>query len=772
MGAAASTVGLSWSARAVFADHDFSDPGWSPGLEERINSACLICPSRCGIRGRVVDGNLVGIGGSPLHPVNQGGICPRGIAGVQVLYHPDRLRAPLVRDGARGSGAWREVSLDEAVTQLAARLAVLRTEGRPQQLAALVGYSAGTMEDMWRQFLAASGSANLIHDAYDDGASAVIEAMHGIRRPPGYDLERADFILSFGAPLFEAWWSPLQAFAAYAHRERGRNAQARFVQVDTRFSRTAARAHEWVGIRPGTHAALALGIAYVLIRDELYDADFVATHVAGFEDGPDGSGQVQPGYRSRILRNYRTEDVSAATGVPVARVTALARRLAESEAPLAVLGTDVLHAPDGLLAGLAVHSLNVLMGRINRPGGILFGDDPPLASLPTIEPEGTTRAGLAAGAVLTPSPPLGEGGAAGRFAQTVADADAPPIDTLLLYYANPLASAEQPDTWQRALERIPFVVSFSPFLDETTAHADLVIPDLLPYERWQDAPAPPSYPHPVWAVARPMVEGPSTTRSTGDVLLALSSRLGGIVAASLPYDDMEALLEARAEGLFRAQRGTLLGDAFERAHHLAMQERGWWLPEHADFRAFWNDLVARGGWTDLFYDDTDPARIAHTPSRRIELLTPALSAIDATRQPYLAVGMSETHGDDEHPLQLIPYRVSTLASGTIGLQPWMAEQPGLFPDVHWVPWVEVAPETASHAHLGDGQSVWVVSARGRYRARLKISHGIAHETVAAPYGLRHPDGELANPYTLLDGQSEPLTGVPSWSTTFVRLEPA
>ena len=102
----------------------------------------------------------------------------------------------------------------------------------------------------------------------------------------------------------------------------------------------------------------------------------------------------------------------------------------------------------------------------------------------------------------------------------------------------------------------------------------------------------------------------------------------------------------------------------------------------------------------------------------------------------------------------------------------MAEQPGLFPDVHWVPWVEVAPETASHAHLGDGQSVWVVSARGRYRARLKISHGIAHETVAAPYGLRHPDGELANPYTLLDGQSEPLTGVPSWSTTFVRLEPA
>ena len=177
-----------------------------------------------------------------------------------------------------------------------------------------------------------------------------------------------------------------------------------------------------------------------------------------------------------------------------------------------------------------------------------FGDAPPLSSLPGITPDRTTRAGLNADAILGAGAPLGTGDTAVRFAEAVASADPSPVDTLLLYYANPLASSAQPEAWRRALERIPYVVSFSPFLDDTTAQADLVIPDLLPYERWQDAPSPSSYPHPVWALARPMVEAPPTTRQTGDVLLTLSSMLGDSVSAALPHDNFESLLQARADG--------------------------------------------------------------------------------------------------------------------------------------------------------------------------------------------------------------------------------
>ena len=86
-----------------------------------------------------------------------------------------------------------------------------------------------------------------------------------------------------------------------------------------------------------------------------------------------------------------------------------------------------------------------------------------------------------------------------------------------------------------------------------------------------------------------------------------------------------------------------------------------------------------------------------------------------------------------------------------------------------MPWVEVHPTTAAELGLADGTSVWVTSARGRYRARLKLFPGVARGTVCAPYGLRHPEGELANPLRLLDGTADPLTGLPCWFTTFVRL---
>jgi anaerobic selenocysteine-containing dehydrogenase len=155
--------------------------------------------------------------------------------------------------------------------------------------------------------------------------------------------------------------------------------------------------------------------------------------------------------------------------------------------------------------------------------------------------------------------------------------------------------------------------------------------------------------------------------------------------------------------------------------------------------------------------------------------TALLSALEeegSTRSLYLDIAARTAEGPSEDELRLIPYRVSTLASGTLTLQRWLAEQPGIFPDVLWHPWVEVAPETARALELGDETPVWVVSSRGRYQALLKVFPGTAPGTVSAPYGLRHPDGQPANPLRLLDGATDPLTRLPNWSSTFVRLERA
>ncbi|HYL20927.1 MAG TPA: molybdopterin-dependent oxidoreductase [Gemmatimonadales bacterium] len=776
-GAAAATLAAYQAKDVHWTAEQAEEAGWQPGIEERRNSTCLICPARCGIRGRTFDGRLVRILGNPLHPASRGGVCPRGVGGVQVLYHPQRIAAPLVRVGERGQGQWRSATPEEAVALLAARLGALRTAGRPERLAVLAGYSAGTMDELWRQFLAAFGSPNYVADDYADGSDTVMALMHGIARRPGYDLERARLVVSFGAPLFEGWWSPMQAYVAFGRQAKGELARRRFVQVDTRFSRTAARAHEWVAVQPGTHGVLALGIAYVLIKEQTFDAAFVARHIVGFEDGVDAAGRRVEGYRSLVLRSYRTEEVSAITGVPVERIVALARGFADGPGAVAVCGADVLHAPDGLLHGLAVHSLNVLLGNIGRPGGVVFGVDPPLAPLAPLALDARARAGRARPPIARPAAPFGTGDQPAQFATRVAHETESPVDALLLYYSNPLASAPNPEEWRTALGRIPFVVSFSPFLDETTRLADLVLPDLLGYERWQDAPTPASYPYPVWGLAQPLVAPPPRARHTGEVLLAVAQALGGDVARSLPYADFPALLKARARGLFVARRGMTLGDEFERTHYRQMEERGWWLPQETDFEAFWKDIVERGGWADLLYDGTDPARLANTASGRIELVPEALRRALARRgdgaEPYVAIRSATPAGaTPQFPLRLLPYRVSTLSSGTLNLEPWLAEQPALLLDVHWVPWVEVHPTTAAGLGLADGTLVQVVSARGRYRARLKLFAGAAPGHVNAPYGLKHPDGALANPLQLLDGATDPLTGLAAWCSTFVRLERA
>ncbi|HET9515245.1 MAG TPA: molybdopterin-dependent oxidoreductase [Gemmatimonadales bacterium] len=776
----AAGAGIAWYQTQALrqAREPREDPGWQPGVESLLASSCLICPARCGIQGRTVDGRLVRIIGNPLHPMSRGGVCPRGIAGVQMLYHPERLSAPLIRAGTRGMGQWQPGTIDGAVGRIAERLRALRAEGRPEAAAVVAGYCEGSMADLWRQFLRAFGSPNYFSDAYGDGTETVMELMHGIAKRPGYDLERARLVVSFGAPLFEAWWSPLQAFVAFA----GPGAAAaepprpRFVQVDTRFSHSAARAHEWIAVRPGTHGVLALGVAYVLIREELFDAGFVARHVAGFEDSRDAAGRPQEGYRSVVLHNYRTEEVSAVTGVPVERIVALAKTFAEQRPALAVCGTDVLLAPNGLLDGLAVHSLNVLMGNVNRPGGVLFGDHPPLESLAPPVLDAVARAGLAHDQLSGSAPAFGPGDAARRFAEAIAGGQAAPPEMLLLYYANPLASTPAVEAWRTALSRIPLVVSFSPFLDETTRYADLILPDLLPYERWQDAPTPDSFPYPVWGLVQPLVEPGDGRMHTGDVILKLGEVLGGSVAQSLPYPDFATLLQMRARGLFAARRGMTLGNEFERTHLRQMEERGWWLPEQAKFEDFWAGLVARGGWTDLFYDDTDPDRLSLNPGRRIDLMPARLArALESEHRGRTLYGLSAREASSstgDFPLRLIPYRLSTLASGGLTLQRWIAEQPTVLSDRHWIPWVEVHPSTAGALGLDDGTMVWVESPHGRYRARLHLFPGAAPETVCAPYGLRHPDGEPANPLHLLDGSTDPLTGLSSWFTTAVRLAPA
>jgi anaerobic selenocysteine-containing dehydrogenase len=266
----------------------------------------------------VFEGRAVKIEGNPAHPINGGGIGPKGQAGLQLLYHPDRIRGPLQRSGPRGSGRWTQITWDTAIGRLASELSALRGTGHPEGLVVIDGEPRGVVPRLWDRFLRAYGSPNHVtHASTSEGARALaMRWMQGSTELPAYDWQDTGYVLGFGVGLFDSWCQTIHMSRASGALRRGKPGQrAKFVHVASRFSVTAAKADEWIAIEPGTDGALALAIAHVLVRDGLYDRAFVGEHTFGFDDFRDKAGRSHRGFRTMVLSEYAPEKVSRITGV-------------------------------------------------------------------------------------------------------------------------------------------------------------------------------------------------------------------------------------------------------------------------------------------------------------------------------------------------------------------------------------------------------------------------------------------------------------------------
>ena len=746
-------------------------PGWSPGSEEFVPSTCTLCPSHCGILVRIVDGAAVAIRGNPLHPISRGGLCPKGQAGLQLLNHPTRFRGPLERTGPPGSDGFDPISWDAALERVAKTLGSLRREGRAESVGWLVGDLHGSTNELLERFLRVYGSPHLARQSYRDGSEEVLRLTQGIETAPAFDLDRADLVVSFGAPLSEAWRCLPQAARARGLPE-GR--KRRWVQIDTRLSRTAVTADLWLAIRPGGYGALALSIAYVLLKEGLYDSRWISDGVTGFEDWTDAQGRLVPGYRTLVLRHGRPEAIARRTGLEVRKIVRLAKEFGRASRPLAVWDNVVGWSRTGLADALAIHALNVIAGSLQRPGGIFV--QPPLP-VPSLE----ESAPLPSGSAESPGRTLG----GADWADRVLDPDGPPIQVLFLYHANPVASAPDPEKIRRALERIPLVISFSPFPDESSRHAHLVLPDHTYLERWQDAPAPSTVPYPVWGVVQPVVPPLHDTRATADVLLQLASLIGDDLPAAFPWSSMEELVRERGEALTAARRGSAFVSAFRLDELREMEARGWWIPHGQTAGQFWKHLRESGGWFDPYHDDQGRAGASRRPDGRVSLFPEEArqriaGALPGLVEGFLPLGEASEKGrnrsaTDAYPLMLQPYRVMTLAAGGLPLMPWLLENVGVQTGNAWEVWAEIHPDTARELKLDSGRRVRIVSKHGAFTARLSCFEGAQPGVVNVPYGLHSAAGgwgglESANPLVAVGDARDPVTGLPDWSTTRVRVE--
>jgi len=612
------------------------------------------------------------------------------------------------------------------------------------------------MQELMTRFCQAYGSPNVVSA---DGLDA--ERLAHLLTQGWFDLaahnwEETAYVLFFGGSFLEDWQPQVHMLRAYSYMRRGRpDRRTRMVQIGPRFSVSAAKADEWVPLLPGRQGALALGMAHVIIRERIYDHTFVTDHSEGFDD-----------FATLVLERYAPEAVAGLTGIPVETIKRLAREFAGNRPAVAVAGRGLGEGTNTLFSHVAIHTLNALMGSLDVPGGVLRPRSLPFTpwqSLPE-EPSEPRLDGAGSSAY-----PLARNALA-ALPERILDGASYAPKTLFIYETNPLFEGAGAGRWREAFDRIPFIVSFSSFMDESTRHADLVLPNHTFLERWVDGTPPGGLDVPTVGVGRPAVEPLYDTRHTGDVLLALARVVGSPLNTLLPWTNYEELLRSRAQGLF---------------------ETGGYI-QASSFDQFWSKLLEQGVWVGGSYTYGQWEDVLTTPSGRFQFrldqLEQTLSGLGTDVGHLGLEGQGETltlphyeppryAGDqNEYPFHLVPYRVITDAGCRAPNAPLLWEMYGLHLKEMWRNWVEIHPETAHRLGLADGDQVWVESPQGRIRLKARLYEGAMPDAVNIPMGGGHTAGGRwanqvggGNVAELIVPQADSLAGTVAWCGTRVKI---
>ncbi|MFH1076487.1 MAG: molybdopterin-dependent oxidoreductase [Pseudomonadota bacterium] len=702
-------------------------------------TVCALCPGGCGISVRKVKERAVKIEGTEGHPINDGGICPMGAAGLYQIYGGARVTKPLKRTGERGDGNWSEVSWADAISDISTQLNKTRKEGLSHTVACLSGSDQGTVPQLLKRLLSAYGSPNFFSmPSLRDTEGLALRFMHGKKGVLGYDLENADYVLSFGSGLIEGWGSPVSVFRAHsALRDKAREGKAKLIQLESRLSNTAAKADKWIPIEPGTEAAVALGLAHVIVKEMLYNKQFIDNNVFGFEDWVDLNGKTHRAFKRMVLEDWPVDKVSAITAVPAAQIFELARGFAKSSAPLAVAGRGKGMTPSGLNEFMAIYSLNALVGNVNKKGGVCVVPEIPLKEWPDIARDGLALAGLehqridgadtkqapVAQSLFNMVPDL--------INQINQEKMSDVMSALFIYNANPCYTLHNTQQVASAFNKIPLIISFASHKDETAKYADYILPNHTNLERYDDIYMPPGLGFPVIGLSQPVITPQYDTRHTGDVIIELAKAMGGTIAESFKFANYETLLKER------------------------LAEK-------------WDTLVAEGFWKDDSFK-LEGDRGFDTPTERFELFVIGLqrggfiSKDDNDYLPYYK-SFPMSGEKDEYPLILIQTDSMRLANGTIATPPLMTKtvSDSVLKKNDIV--VEINPQTAATYGLLDGDKALLKTPTGKTNVRVSYYNGLKPGVIAMPTGLGHTAyddyicGKGTNSNDIIGTVTDPVVG--------------
>ncbi len=676
-----------------------------PRIETWKITTCAKCPGHCGLRVRMIDDLPVQVFGNPLSPINAGGICPMGLTSIQNLYHPDRLTSPM----RKVNGKFQKVSYHEAYGILSKAL----QDNSGEKTAFVAQAESDFMGRLIHDFTQSLKSEKVAIDRF--GSKTVLPYRSAADDYPDFiDFSRCDLIINFGSQLAEISESPL--FFSRAVNDL-RSKRGSIVTFSPKLTPSAFKSKTWIPVLPEFYEDVALGLACVILNDGTYDKGFVQKNFNDF-----GS------FRQLILEDYSPADVEKRTGVPSKDIIATAREFASATSPVAYFDESILQSSNGTRNAYAMLALNALRGFSG------YG------KLQTREIPGDekTKSDVAS--------------ASWNTSKLIGDAD---LKVLLIYRSNFIFNSPNSEDLRKAISNIPLVVSFSPFIDETTELADLIIPDHDDFEKF-DAMSSTVTGAPVVSVQRPVVKPFYATAHTGDVLISLMHDLN--LSKDFPYGNYVDYLRANLKPVYKHGKGMLMAQKKPTGLEKSLHEAGWQLTSYSDFDEFWDQMLKYGGWWD--------------PFPKVEQFSPTLS-LSASQLTGKRSASSEKKTHDADSLTLNIFSKNLDYKGNMLRNAALTEQFGVERDVYYDTWIEINPNTAKKLSVGDRTKVRVQTRRGSFVATAIHNPTVVPINIDVPFGLGHKFTEKKygiNPIDYADYVFDEATGTPSLSETSVKIE--
>jgi len=694
-------------------------------MEKEVCSLCFMCSVRCPIRVLVKDGQVKWIEGNPHVAGMEGSLCPRGAAGISLLYDDQRVQSPMIRVGERGSGTWRKASWEEALDLVGNKLKEIIDEHGGHSV--VIGERTQLATHVSKTFLKAIKSPNhFTHDALCKGSvNTACRSLFGYTDAQmSMQYNKTKNIVLYGRNIFEAV-SVKEVNNLMQALENG----AKLTYIDPRVTVTATKAHRYWMIRPGTDLALNYALIHVILKERLYDPKYVDRWVVGLSELQD------------FVNPYSPEWAEKETDISAEEIVSLAREISKDKPSVIFhFGYRGANNTNEIYLRRSIMILNSLMGSIEAPGGFFIKKGPgeeggkpakklteqkfPKISVPRFDKVGTPDFPL-------PDPNHGVGQ---MLPFAILKEDPYPIKALIAYRFDPLGSIADTNQTRKALDKLDLIVAIDINYSDIAWYADVILPESTYLER-TDSVQQANGLKPQMFLRRQAVEPRYDTRDGAIILKQIGERIG--TGKYFPYENMDELVK-------------------------------WQL---ADTGFSMEDFEAKGfvayGKKQIFWDREDGIKFK-TPSEKIEFKSSLLE--DAGFESFPAY----------EPFAAPPDGKFRLVVGRNALHTHLSTQNNPYlNEICSENELWINTEKAAELGISNGDLVEISSTVGSGEIKAKVTDLIHPESVFMLHGFGHEAKKASRSYNkgisdnvLLENVYDKIGGSPAYHETVVTVKAA